>query len=265
MAQHRRTRHGSAPVPFPHRVPGWSIVTRSLVFLLLVLLTLAIALPFTILMVLPRRTCLSIIGQVLRFWLWMLKALTGLTYEVRGRENLPAQPCLIAAKHQSAFETIALQVILKDPAIVLKRELTLIPVAGWAMWRLKHISIDRKAGTAALMDLMRKARERLKEGRCVVIFPEGTRVAPLAPPAYKPGVVALYRSLKVPCVPVALNSGVFWPRRSLWRYPGRIVVEILPPIEPGLKTIEFEAQLQDAIESKSAELALAAAAPSAQD
>ncbi|WP_197673736.1 1-acyl-sn-glycerol-3-phosphate acyltransferase [Stappia sp. ES.058] len=228
---------------------------RSFAFLGLVLTTLALFAPFTVLLALPRNWCLAVVTRLLRFWLWALEALTGLSYEVRGRENLPSTPCLIASKHQSAFETVALQVILQDPAFVLKRELTLIPVAGWTMWRLGHIGINRAAGAAALMDLMRKARKRLNEGRCVVIFPEGTRSAPLAASKYKPGVVALYRSLKVPCVPVALNSGVFWPRRCLWRYPGRIVIEILPQIAPGLDAKTFEVRLQDAIESRSAELA----------
>lgn len=240
-----------------------SVMIRSLAFLALVLATLIVVAPFTVLLVLPRRMCLAVAGRILQFWLWALKVLTGLTYEVRGRENLPQGPYLIASKHQSAFETIALQVILDDPAIVLKRELTFIPVAGWTMWRLDHIRINRSAGAAALMNLLRDAKKRIGDGRSVVIFPEGTRRAPLAPPDYKPGLVALYRSLKVACVPVALNSGVFWPRRSLWRYPGRIVVEILPPIAPGLTTAAFEAQLQDAIESRSAKLALAADMPTA--
>ncbi|WP_051241578.1 lysophospholipid acyltransferase family protein [Stappia stellulata] len=253
------------PAPRARRWPGLGVALRSLVFLALVLTTLVLAAPFTVLLVLPRSCCLAVVRRLVRFWLWALKVLTGLSYEVRGRENLPTTPCLIASKHQSAFETIALQVILDDPAFVLKRELTLIPVAGWAMWRLNHIRIDRAAGAAALMNLMRDARKRLDEGRSVVIFPEGTRRTPLAPPDYKPGLIALYRSLKAPCVPVALNSGVFWPRRSLWRYPGRIVVEVLPPIAPGLNAKAFETRLQDAIESRSAELARAATTPSAQD
>jgi 1-acyl-sn-glycerol-3-phosphate acyltransferase len=254
---------GRAVSTLPPQRAGLLVMVRSLAFLAIVLASLVIAAPLTVLLVLPRRMCLAVVGRILRFWLWALKVLTGLSYEVRGRENLPQGPCLIASKHQSAFETIALQVILDDPAIVLKRELTFIPVAGWTMWRLDHIRINRAAGAAALMTLLRDAKRRIDDGRSVVIFPEGTRRAPLAPPNYKPGLVALYRSLKVACVPVALNSGVFWPRRSLWRFPGRIVVEILPPIAPGLTAAAFEAQLQDAIESRSAELALAADNPTA--
>lgn len=239
---------------------------RSLAFLALVLASLALLAPATVLLpVLPRRTCLAVAVPVLRVWLWLLKAVTGLRYEVVGREHLVAAgPCLIASKHQSAFETLALQVILDDPAIVLKRELTYIPVAGWTMARLKHIAIDRAAGAAALVGLVREAKARLADGRSVVIFPEGTRSAPFAAPDYKPGIVALYRALKVPCLPVALNSGLFWPRNSLWRLPGTITIEFLPPIPPGLAPQAFRDRLEDAIETRSADLArhaLAAAGP----
>ncbi|MCA1298621.1 lysophospholipid acyltransferase family protein [Stappia indica] len=229
---------------------GPLVVLRSLAFLLLVLASLVLMSVLTPLLIMPRRACLAIVRQVLRFWLWLLKVIAGLDYEVRGRENLPIGGCLVASKHQSAFETLALQVILDDPAIVLKRELTLIPLAGWTMWRLGHISINRTAGASALMNMVRDARARLAEGRQVVIFPEGTRSAPLAPPSYKSGLSALYRSLRVPCVPIALNSGVFWPRRSLWRFPGRIVIDILPPIPPGLDQEAFRARLQETIEDR---------------
>ncbi|MHC5653202.1 lysophospholipid acyltransferase family protein [Stappia sp.] len=240
---------------------GASVVLRSLTFLTFVLLTLAVFAPLAVLLVLPRRVCLAIATRVVRFWLWLLKHVVGLRYEVRGREHLAAAgPCLIASKHQSAFETIALQIILDDPAIVLKRELTWIPVAGWTMARLHHIAIDRKAGASALMALVRDAKARLADGRSVVIFPEGTRTAPLAAPAYKPGIVALYRALRTPCIPVALNSGVFWPRRSLWRFPGTIIIEFLPPIPAGLRADAFREALEGAIETRSTELARAALA-----
>ncbi len=242
----------------PARPRGWRaavLVARSLLFLLLVLTCLLLLAPFTTLLVLPRGVTRFCAETVIRFWLWLLRHVAGLRYEVRGREHLAATgPCLVASKHQSAFETLALQVILDDPAIVLKRELTLIPVAGWTMWRLGHIGIDRKAGAAALMDLVRKAKARLAEGRSVVIFPEGTRSAPFAAPDYKPGVVGLYRALKAPCIPVALNSGLFWPRKSLWRHPGTIIVEILPPVPAGLDPRAFQTRLEEAIETGTARL-----------
>jgi len=250
----RSTAEGAAP---PGRRPvGPGVILRSLAFLAIPLATLVVFAPLCVLLILPRTFCLAVVRTVIRGWLGALRVLCGLTYEVRGRDHLDAAgPCLIAAKHQSAFETLALQVILDDPAIVLKRELTYIPVAGWTMWRLKHIGIDRGAGAPALMALIRTAKARLREGRSVVIFPEGTRRAPGAPPDYKPGVVALYRALNVPCVPVALNSGLFWPRRSLWRHPGTIVIDILPPIPPGLHPDAFSERLQEAIEHRSRALA----------
>ena len=261
----RVTGSGDGDRPRLRRPRGWRAflaALRSLVFLALALVTLLLVAPFTPLLVLPRRFVLACANAIIRFWLWLLATVTGLRYEVRGRENLAAAgACLIASKHQSAFETLALQIILDDPAIVLKRELTRIPVAGWTMWRLRHIGINRKAGAAALVDLVRQARQRLAEGRPVVIFPEGTRAAPFAAPDYKPGVVALYRALKVPCLPIALNSGVFWPRNSLWRFPGTIVVEILPAIPAGLDSVGFSARLESVIESRTTELVTAALAP----
>ena len=249
----------------PPRIPrprGWRalvVAFRSLLFLALALATLVVVTPLTPLLAMPRGFVRACANAIIRFWLWLLGAVAGLRYEVRGRENLAAAgPCLIASKHQSAFETLALQIILDDPAIVLKRELTRIPVAGWTMWRLRHIGINRKAGAAALVDLVRQARKRLAEGRPVVIFPEGTRAAPFAAPHYKPGVVALYRALKVPCLPIALNSGVFWPRNSFWRFPGTIVVEIMPAIPAGLDSGSFSTRLESAIETRTAELVTAA-------
>jgi len=248
-----------APVPAP---AVWTpprararVVLRSLAFQGLVIASLVLLAPACILMLLPRAVTRKVARLVVHGWLALLRLTVGLAYEVRGRENLPEGPCLIAAKHQSAFETLALQVILTDPAFVLKRELTLIPVAGWGMWRLGHIAIDRNAGASALMSLIRQAKRRIADGRQVVIFPEGTRSAPLSAPNYRPGVAALYRALQVPCVPVALNSGLFWPRNSPWKFPGRITIEILPALAPGLSSGAFMAELQQAVEPRSAELA----------
>lgn len=252
---------GRPRVPRPRGWRALVVALRSLLFLALALATLVLLTPLTPLLVMPRGFVRASANTIIRFWLWLLAAVTGLRYEVRGRENLAAAgPCLIASKHQSAFETLALQVILDDPAIVLKQELTRIPVAGWTMWRLRHIGINRRAGAAALIDLVRQARKRLSEGRPVVIFPEGTRAAPFAAPDYKPGIVALYRALKVPCLPIALNSGVFWPRNSLWRFPGTIVVEILPAIPAGLDSDGFSARLESAIETRTTELVTTALA-----
>ena len=181
--------------------------------------------------------------------LWWLKVICGTHVEVRGRENLPAGACLVACKHQSAWDTFALIPVFRDPAMVMKAELGWIPLYGWFSHKFQHIFVRRVKGPSALKALIRDARERAAQGREIVIFPEGTRRAPGAPPDYKPGFLALYEALQLPCVPVALNSGLFWPRRSLMRYPGTIVVEILEPIAPGLPRAQARSLIQERIEA----------------
>jgi 1-acyl-sn-glycerol-3-phosphate acyltransferase len=192
----------------------------------------------------------------------LLRAICGTRLEVQGLDNIPPGAALIAAKHQSLFETFAVIPLLADPAMVLKRELMLIPLFGWFARKFRMIPVDRGAGTTALKRLIGRAKEAVRDGRQVVIFPEGTRRAPGAPPDYKPGAVALYLNLGVPCVPLALNSGLFWPRRKFMRYPGTIIMEFLPAIPPGEPRAVFSQRLQEALEGKTAEL-LAAAAKSA--
>ena len=194
---------------------------------------------------------------------WLLRVICGTRLDVRGRHNIPPGAVLIAAKHQSLFETFAVIPLLADPAMVLKRELILIPLFGWFARKFRMIPVDRGAGTTALKRLIGRAKEAVRGGRQVVIFPEGTRRAPGAPPDYKPGAVALYLNLAVPCVPLALNSGVFWPRRKFMRYPGTIIMEFLPAIPAGESRAVFSERLQDALERKTAEL-LAAPAKSAE-
>jgi 1-acyl-sn-glycerol-3-phosphate acyltransferase len=179
----------------------------------------------------------------------LLKAICALGCEVRGREKLPAGACLIAAKHQSAWDTFGLIPIFRDPAMVMKAELGAIPLYGWFSHKFEHIFIRRDKGPTALKQLIRDARQRAAAGREIVIFPEGTRRPPGAQPAYRPGFLALYEGLGLPCVPVALNSGLFWPRRSILRYPGTIVVEILDPIPPGLERAQARQLIQERIEA----------------
>ena len=175
----------------------------------------------------------------------------GIRYEVRGREHLPDGGALIASKHQSMFETLAFWAILDDPAIILKKELSYLPVFGWYAMKLKNIKVDRAAGAKALRNMLKQARERASEGRQVVIFPQGTRLEPGEHDTYKPGVVGLYNAMKTPCVPVALNSGLYWPPHGFVRKPGLIIVEFLPPIAPGLGKDAFLAELQTRIETAS--------------
>ncbi|MBF0252101.1 MAG: 1-acyl-sn-glycerol-3-phosphate acyltransferase [Alphaproteobacteria bacterium] len=195
----------------------------------------------------------------LRAWaktmFFFLRWIVGLDWEVRGRENLPAEPCIIASKHQSAWETGVFHQILPDPSYILKQELLSIPLFGWVLARGGAIAIDRKAGASALKLMIKGTQERLARGQNVIIFPEGTRSAPGKSGTYHPGIAALYKGVDAPIVPVALNSGLFWQRRSFLKRPGRIVLEFLPPIAPDLDRKVFMSALQSAIEDASNRLA----------
>lgn len=182
-----------------------------------------------------------------------LKLFAGLTYEVRG--EIPRGPVLVASKHMSMWDTMALYLILYDPAAVLKRELLRVPFYGWYIWKAGVIPVDRGGYASALRKMTSAARQALRQGRPLLIFPEGTRKNPDAPPDYKPGVAGLYNQLNVACIPVALNSGLFWTGpMGFIKKPGRIVVEFLDPIPPGLKRTEFMQLLQQRIESATARL-----------
>jgi len=206
-------------------------------------------LSFTLILWLPRR----IMVAAQRWWaarvLDLLRLICGIEWQVRGRHHLPPNPVIIAAKHQSAWDTLVWQSIVGDPAIVMKAELMRIPFYGWICQRTKQIAIDRRAGAKALKDMIRAAREARDASRGIVIFPQGTRVAPGAKAPYQPGIAALYRDLGLPVVPVALNSGLFWGRRSFLRPKGTIVLELLEPIPPGLDRRTFMARLEQGIET----------------
>ena len=193
-----------------------------------------------------------------RFWartvLVLLRIIVGLDHEIRGLDRIPRGGCIIAMKHQSAWDTLILPVVLGDPAIVLKRELLLLPFYGWYAARAGSIAIDRKAGARALRRMIAAARPVADEGRPIVIFPEGTRVAPSARLPYQPGVAALYQALALPLVPAAVNSGLFWGRRSFIKRPGTIVLEFLDPIPPGWPRREVMAELERRIETATAAL-----------
>lgn len=183
--------------------------------------------------------------------LWWMKVLCGIRIEVRGHENIPTGAALVASKHQSAWDTIGLPMILPEAAMIMKSELMLIPFYGWFSRRLEMIPVKREMGGAAMRQMMRDAKDRAKKQRQIVIFPEGTRRAPGAPGDYKPGVFMLYNGLDLPCVPVALNSGLFWPRRSYAYNPGTLIVEFLEPIPPGVPRKVFMALLEQRIEAAS--------------
>ena len=231
---------------------------RALVFNIVFFIGTAIfgiaGLPF---LLTPRRTAM----RFGRFWaqvvLAALKLIVGLDGEIRGRQNLPKEPCLIAMKHQSMWDTLILPPLLGDPAVVIKRELQFVPFYGWYATRAGSIFIDRKGGAGALRRLVADAKRAIAMGRPVVIFPQGTRTTPGEPAdaaPYQPGVAALYRELGVPMVPAAVNSGLFWGRRAFFKRPGRIVLEFLEPIPPGLPRREVMAMLETRIETASAAL-----------
>jgi 1-acyl-sn-glycerol-3-phosphate acyltransferase len=178
----------------------------------------------------------------------LLRHLVGLEYEVRGLSNMPVGPAIYAFKHQSAWETLVCHLLVRNGAIALKQELVRLPLFGWYLRRSGMISIDRAGGAAALRSLIEGARAAFARGAPVIIFPEGHRIPPGQHRPYHPGIAALYTQLKRPVVPVAHNSGLFWGRRSFVKRPGRIVVEFLEPIQPGLDRKAFTAELQQRLE-----------------
>src|SRR5437868_447673 len=214
-----------------------------------------IALAGAPLLLAPRRVVVAWARAWIMFVLWWLRVSCGLTHRVVGLENLPAGPVIIACKHQSSWETMAFTLLFPDIAIVLKRELLFIPIVGWAMARAGNIAVARGDGASALRGLVKQAKAVIADRRSIVIFPEGTRVAPGGhQQSYHVGTAALYRQLGVPVVPVALNSGVFWGRRQWVKRPGTITVEVLPPIAPGLGREAFLATLRERIETATARL-----------
>jgi 1-acyl-sn-glycerol-3-phosphate acyltransferase len=225
---------------------------RSLLFNVLFYLNLTVILVVGLpLLAGPRRAAMQALQLWARSSLFLLRAICGTGMEVRGAEHLPKGPLLVAGKHQSLWETFAILPLLDDPCMVLKRELTFIPLFGWFALKFRMIGVARDAGPQALRKLMKQAKKEIAAGRQIIIMPEGTRRAPGDPPDYKPGAAALYGVLDVPCIPFGLNAGVYWPRRQFLKKPGTIIVEFCPAIPPGLPRAEFQKRLETAIESSS--------------
>ncbi|MEZ5765405.1 MAG: lysophospholipid acyltransferase family protein [Xanthobacteraceae bacterium] len=226
------------------------IFIRSLLFnigfYLSLILHMIVALPAFLL---PRQVLFELAKSWARSMNWMLRVFCNVRVEYRGMENIPEGPLLIAAKHQSAWETVGLLPLFRQPMYILKRELTWIPLFGLFLLKAQMIPVDRKAGMRALIRMTELARERVRGDRQLIIFPEGTRRPVGAEPNYKSGVSQVYVACGVQCLPVALNSGLFWPRRTFLRYPGTIVVEFLPLIPPGLSRKEFQNRVSEAIET----------------
>lgn len=228
------------------------VVLRSLLFNAVMFswtAILCIALLWALL--LPKPAFLAVIRWYLRSLSFLERVILGLDYRVVGLENLPPGPVLIAAKHQSMWETMKLHLLLDDPAIILKRELLKIPLWGWYARKADQIAVDRGAKGRAIASLIEGAHRIVAQNRPIVIFPQGTRVAPGQDHAYRSGIFALYDALDLPVVPMALNSGAFWGRRSFRKKSGTITVEFLPAIPPGLPREEIATRLKAELEGAS--------------
>lgn len=237
-----------------------SLLYNVLFYVLLVCLII-LALPT---FVMPRWAILGVAKFWARTSIWLLRVICGTSVEYRGVEKIPQGPLIVASKHQSMWETFALLQFFDQPLYILKRELEWIPFFGWYLKKAGMIGIDRAAGGRSLMKMVRRAGEEVRRGRQLIIFPEGTRTAVDAPPQYKPGVGQIYVSCGVACLPVALNSGLFWPRRTFLRYPGTLVVEFLDPLPPGLSRNEFTTRVSAVVEAATQRIVSAARAEQAQ-
>lgn len=225
---------------------------RSLVFLLLqAVLTVVFALTALLAFPLSPLTRYRIISGWALCVMWLLRVLCGIRMEVRGAANIPAEPCIVMCKHQSAWETIALQKVFPPQVWVLKRSLLWIPFFGWGLAMTSPIAIDRSNGKEAMRQLLAQGKDRLTRGFCVVIFPEGTRIPYGQRGKYKIGGALLATHCGAPVVPVAHNAGRLWARNSFMKHPGLITMSIGAPIAPeGLKADEVIRRVEDWIEAE---------------
>lgn len=199
-------------------------------------------------LLLPRRMAIVVFRAFFKSYIPLERYILGLDYEVRGFENLPQGPCILACMHQSAYETLKLHPIFGDVAIVLKRELMWIPLWGWYQAKSGVIPLDRGAGGVAMRSLLDGAAKPLAEGRHIAIFPQGTRLPPGDKKPYKQGIAFLYEKYDVPVVPIALNSGRFWPKHAFLIKPGKVVFDILPPLPAGLERQQVVPLLQSRLD-----------------
>ena len=243
-----------------------SIFVRSLVynvlFYMLLVFWILVAIPT---FAMPRRAILTIAKYWARSSIWLMRVVCRTRVDYRGLEKIPPGiPLIVASKHQSMWETFALLQFFDQPLFIIKRELKWIPFFGWYLIKCGMIDVNRKAGGRALINMTRRAGVEVRRGRQLIIFPEGTRRPVGAPPDYKAGVGQVYVDGGVACLPVALNSGLFWPRRTFMRYPGTLVVEFLDPLPPGLKRDAFITQIRTVIEEATDRLVEAARNEQAQ-
>ncbi len=228
------------------------LLLRSTLFqILFYTVTFVLMLLFSPVMLLPQRWGWWIVpvwSKVLQF---LMRIIVGVKVEVRGRENLPEGGFIAAMKHQSAWETVALIPLFRSPAFILKRELRWIPIFGWYTAKFRQIPINRGKRSEALAAMTEAAKETIADNRQILIFPEGTRRPAGSEPKYKYGIAHLYKDLACPVVPIAHNAGLYWPRSSWKVYPGTVIVDILPPIAPGMDPQTFHKHMVQQIEEAS--------------
>ncbi len=234
-----------------------SRVIRSYLFIAAMVILAAPYVLFFVLIFLPRPLIRKVYYSYLRASMWLLKVICKTTFQVQGMETVPSGPVIFASKHQSHWDSAFLPMLLGDPVAIVKREILYLPVLGWIGLRMGHIFIDRTGGPSTFARLVAKVRGRAAEGRSILIFPEGTRKSakPYDQPDYHTGAAALYQVLGLPCVPIALNSGLYWPAKSMLRYEGVVRVKVLPAIPAGLSRREFHEVLASTIEAHSRHLA----------
>ena len=209
----------------------------------------------------PRRAMIWVVCQYLRSVHLIERLVLGLDYVVVGREHLPEGAYILAAKHQSTWETMKLHLLVDDPAVILKRELLFIPLWGWYAAKARMIAVHRGGRSKAVASIIAGSKKIAAQNRPIAIFPQGTRTAAGTFRPYRVGVAALYEALDLPVVPMALNSGVFWPRRKFIKRPGTITVEFLPPIPPGMGRDAFLKRLEDELEAATDRLVVAVGGP----
>ena len=236
--------------------PAFPVFIRSSIFLLGMVVSTLIAVPVTfILLAVPFPVRFRLVSNWARFNLWWLHTVCNITPEIEGLENIIDQPAIIMCKHQSAWETLMIQLLFPPQVWILKRELLWIPIYGWGLATMKPIAIDRSLGVRSLKQIVRQGLERLNAGLWVVVFPEGTRLAPGVRRKYHPGGAMLAEKSGCPVIPIAHNAGYLWPRHSFLKRPGRIRMVIGPPIQSkGKKAAQIIRETEDWIETTVAAL-----------
>ncbi len=241
----------------PIKTTPWLIAARMRVFTILVypafFLWMLIGSPF---LLLPRRALIRMMSIWGKVFIGFCRIFAGLKLDIRGREHLPAGPVLIAAKHQSAWETLALLGLFDDPCFVMKQELQKIPLMGQYIIRSHQIPLNRQGGPSDMKKLIKMAKTEVHadNGRQIILFPEGTRRPVDSPPAYRNGISMIYGMLDVPCVPLAHNAGLFWPNGYTPSRTGTIIVEFLPAIPAGMPRDAFQQLIENQLETASSRL-----------